>query len=908
VFRMVLSSVATDSRTAAARAFVRSLNILLKFARLYGFDHARTAAQFKTAWNELRAAVPPGSESGLLLGTAGDQLLVDGAPLESVPAERSFAQLLAAAGIASVHFSPRITPTDLSKLARAFPTGNAKSSVLAEQLKTALADATGIRVNEVRFVAEDAGMSETKTAATLTAKALGADAEQFKAWLNDPQKLLQLIAAAQGAHNGSPSGGRGGNALPVGTPGRGPGGGVPPGPPASPQGNPGGAGLARGPREEELLGIFRLLTGLGNTAGPSAEPGIFQQEVEKLGTRAQVMLRDALAALAAQTTSKRPDETLLVRLAEHLAIRFALERFERGEVRVNAVRQMLDRMNQEIDALRKVLSTHEDRLARAGIAVESHAELLDRQFWAAVPESGKRNVLLSAEAWCIPGRNVRQYVEELVKRGDLELAQKILLNYGSCIASGEAEARRRTAIGLGELADLFAASGARLLTEAIRQCGAALTGERDSELQTLISAAFVGLSQEGGTRRLYSAVQQTLASLDGIENQRPAFAQALRPRIGMEHRIPEFIENALRSEGVPAGLAEVMQQMPRPAMEALTQRFSRCGFRDDANRLTDLAQHLGADAVTHLREILRGGPLHEAVDSVALLSRLQPGTVEEYLPPRLEAWPRTAHDRVVRQLAGSVAPERGRLLFELLDLVDPLVMPMVVDEIGMSGDVSGVSRLKRFAAGEVPEVAEQYLRVKAIEALGRLRATEGVPALRAILVERKLLGWAQPEELRIVAAQAMAKIDPDWARGFLPKSGLDLNDLSLAVFDPDPNSPRTRQRRYARARLAQKIPATCETEKALAKLELLALGLGGGMAQTDRHISPGVQGTLRIQSTGWAAKAGWSSLKATVLMRDSRAQVVAFEIVNMDLGDRLKLRRLLLGLPNLTPPENPAAK
>ena len=93
---------------------------------------------------------------------------------------------------------------------------------------------------------------------------------------------------------------------------------------------------------------------------------------------------------------------MLVQLAEHLAIRFALERYEKGEVKVNAVRQMLDRMNQEIEALRKILGAHEDKMSDAGILAESHREILDRQFWAGVPESGKRTVLLSTEAWCIP--------------------------------------------------------------------------------------------------------------------------------------------------------------------------------------------------------------------------------------------------------------------------------------------------------------------------------------------------------------------------------------------------------------------------------------------------------------------------------------------------------------------------
>jgi len=48
---------------------------------------------------------------------------------------------------------------------------------------------------------------------------------------------------------------------------------------------------------------------------------------------------------------------MLLKLAEHVAIRFALDSYEKGELRVNAVKQLLDRMNTEIEALRKILST-----------------------------------------------------------------------------------------------------------------------------------------------------------------------------------------------------------------------------------------------------------------------------------------------------------------------------------------------------------------------------------------------------------------------------------------------------------------------------------------------------------------------------------------------------------------------
>src|SRR5260370_30357999 len=127
----------SNQKTTAGRAFVRSLNILLKYARLYGYEHARTVEQLQTAFDELHTAIPPGSEGGLLLGATGSQLLLDGVPLEGAPAEKQFAQLLSTAGLGNVQFFAAGTHEELAPLALAFPTGKGKPPRLARQLKTA---------------------------------------------------------------------------------------------------------------------------------------------------------------------------------------------------------------------------------------------------------------------------------------------------------------------------------------------------------------------------------------------------------------------------------------------------------------------------------------------------------------------------------------------------------------------------------------------------------------------------------------------------------------------------------------------------------------------------------------------------------------------------------------------------
>src|SRR5207247_10565320 len=84
------------------------------------------------------------------------------------------------------------------------------------------------------------------------------------------------------------------------------------------------------------------------------------------------------------------------------------------------------------------------------------------------------------------------------------------------------------------------------LMEAIRRVGNQLAIEREPELQTLVGAAFVRLSQEAASKRCYPAMQQALASLESVEAQRPGSTQSLRPRIGAEERLPEIVEETMR--------------------------------------------------------------------------------------------------------------------------------------------------------------------------------------------------------------------------------------------------------------------------------------------------------------------------------------------------------------------------
>ncbi|HXE36078.1 MAG TPA: HEAT repeat domain-containing protein [Verrucomicrobiae bacterium] len=1030
-----------DSR-GGARAFVRSLNILLKFARLYEFGHVRTAAQFETAWKELRGALDESSGSGLLLGASGNQILLDGVPLGASAGEKSFAQLLTGSGIASIHFSPNLTQPQFARFVRGFPSGNAKPSSLAEQLKSALAGETSIKVNEIRYVAEDSSVAGIKMAAQLTAKALGAQGDKFKDFFEDPNKLLQMILAAESSRTGGGGGGGGGtgpgfgpggggsSGVPggggtgaggfgsgggggggAGTPsqagslwesgggsgssggglgtgsgaGNGPGGGsgggagigggaggaggsggtggggsgtgggvgfgggsgggpgggsgggggfgsggagggtgagggsgvgggaggggeAAPGKwltasallrgttlsgggpnPGTPGAGPGGGGSGFTVAEDDVRAMLGLFAQLGKSRkDPEAKMDVptFQSRLSAMPVRAQFTLQQALAGLAAQAPSEKADKPMLLKLAEHVAIRFALDSYERGELRVNAVKQLLDRMNSEIEALRKILGSQEEMMAQAGLSVQTYTELLDQEFWEQVPEENKKEVLTSDEAWCVPPRNVRAFLEDMLRRGELKTVNEILMKYAACIALEAPEARRTTAIGLSDLAELYGSGDGSALMESIRRLGNQLAIEREPELQTLISAAFVRMSQEAASKRCYPAMQQALSSLDNIEQQRPGSTQSLRPRIGAEERLPEFIEEALRGGHIADGMTEILGLMPKATLHYVTNRFGHCGFREDCEVLGNIVRGLGEDSTQRLLEILQTAPANEAAETIGLLSHFAPDAVDKILPVRLSQWPRSSHDRAVRQLSSAPPEQRARLLVSLYDSLDALIRPLAIDEMGMSGQPDCIPKLVELAQNDH---TPPFHRLKALEALGRLRASAASPTLQHIMDARQVWRWVYPTELRIAAAQALMRIDPTMALEKLNSSGLERKDLTLEPTDPEPNSSVMRQRRYARLKLSKNLIAVTTNLRENFRLSIPELNLGGGIGSGERHLAPGSLLSLKLAQ-------GVRNIKAQAIVRGARPQAMAFEFVDMDLEDRSRLRKVLLEL------------
>jgi hypothetical protein len=842
----------SETLVSASRSFVYSLNALLKSARLYGLQHARSAMQFEDTWKEFKAALNAAGPQGLIVGTSGNKLVLDGAVLESTAAENSLAQIFTSSGIASVLFTSEVSEDSFVDFVKAF----AGAAVRPVNLRTFLKDSSGeysqsgIRINELRVMPANANANDA----------------QAQNWLRDPAKLAEVIGAREGlqrARRFRPY--EFGEEL-VGT--------------AHWEGHDPADRLLS---DEEVNELMDVLAKAGAALAEGTSSGQeWKSNFDALPANTKTVFRDAFLEVNAKLHPIRLDDAAWSRLSTDIAIRCAVERFESGAINASAVRPLLEKLGKAVNPVTNLV-------AGRAIQADSLTQALYRQFWASVSPDKKQTVLLSPECWRVPARNIQQYAKEQQRCGDSTSAERVLAQYARCICHINPEARKKTVNGLTEIADIYVAVGGAPLNDAVRAMGEQLSRERDAELQSLLSAAFVKFSQKAAELHEFPAVRCSLETLAGLEKSRPSWTKNLGPRIGISNRIPEFIEEGLRDEAPRAELVEVLRRAPEAAATQLAGRMMRVARASERETVVALASAIGEPVQGRLRQTLELAPIGKAVRVVGLLSRIEPVVVEELLPQRIRSGDRAVHDEALRQLSIAAAPERGRTLTRALVNFDPMIVPMALDEIGMCGDITAAPEVLRIAQGESLPDSSEFLRVKAIEALGRLRVPRMESHLLHFVEARGAWRWAYPQEMRLAAAQALVKLDSERAQTLLAGSGLDSGFFNLAPLDAKRDRDFVRYRRYQRIRMTRPMPAVIESQRGKYQPAVQVLSFEGGLLSGDVRLSVGTAANLRISS-------GIRPIRLEVLVRFAKSNQAGVETVGMDLEDRSRLRNLLLSM------------
>src|SRR5207302_5018432 len=149
--------------------------------------------------------------------------------------------------------------------------------------------------------------------------------------------------------------------------------------------------------------------------------------------------------------------------------------------------------------------------------------------------------------------------------------------------------------------------------------------------------------------------------------------------------------------------------------------------------------------------------------AIKLLAAADPERLLRGLARAMASWEWNLQDLAVSELSrpsnSSSAMSTAFVFSAILADAHPMVVPMMIDQLGLAQETTAVRQLKEIAAGEHEVLRDQYVRIKAIEALGRMRASEATELLRTLTESREGLTYAQPGGLRAAAEDALAVIE-----------------------------------------------------------------------------------------------------------------------------------------------------
>ena len=245
---------------------------------------------------------------------------------------------------------------------------------------------------------------------------------------------------------------------------------------------------------------------------------------------------------------------------------------------------------------------------------------------------------MSSEAWCIPPRNVQQYVEELMGRGESDAAGDILLHYASCVGNADAEARKKAAIGLGQLAELYSKAASQRLQDTYPRSAWPWLRKKILSCKHFLAPPS-SASARNPPRAVIIALCSRLSILSPIWKARaPAGCKLCVPASAWTIAFPNSSKKPWSAESMPDGLVGVLMRVPQGAAEHLAVRLARTSRRTERESVVHLAKAVGAPCVRYLKESLKNDAPAKAATVIGLLSRLDPAAVDELLPAPSPRW------------------------------------------------------------------------------------------------------------------------------------------------------------------------------------------------------------------------------------------------------------------------------
>jgi hypothetical protein len=820
--------VVQDSEALAAQ-FLRAVHLLLRSVRLYHQHHPRLVESLKSAAHSLDDALNGAAILAFTVDRDGLAVLsqANGTHLLADPRAdlKALAEVLGRAQIRTLSFVPRTRLDELLLFARAVDEANRPQSQSHADWPSRLREyrITGIRINDA-----PARPGDPIQFAGLLEALLGAGLE--------PGVTAELVTDA-----------------------------------------------ARDEFQTALRSMWASAVRLGNVR-PEAP-----QEAAR-AIRAEFGAADELvrALVVHGTTLESPgsNETLggyISRVAEALIIdriraEFQAKRLPPAEVRLGLAH------------LRAVRGDQLENPEQIDAAVNTLVE----RFWRNMPARERTRLLSSRDGWCLPASVLREYLEGLISAAEKRRAEasrrearRALADYVRCLSSEEERARRSVAASLLEMKDILERVWpCPQLSDLGKQVIAALHREQSPGIANLLEEVSEMLSKLALARGECAEIEAILNEID----QPPAEADDARPAalsrriVGSEEWLL-LVDLALANRPLDPALPRLLRRDPDRLLDRLRLLLTSNAGASSLPAMARLVRAAGEPVFgaleTHLLEPRR----QRVATAIKLLSAAAPERLVSALPRAFSSWDWSLQDLAVTELARQTVPALrlrvAQLFLSILREAHLLVTPGIIDQIGLHGDDAAIPTFIEIATGDIERLKDVFIRIKAIEALGRMKAAAAAPLLRNLVRNRSGLTYVEPAGLRSAAEEALAIIE-DRAGSLNLRTGPKPAKTSTTPF--------AQPRRYLRIGLADPLDAKLEGPRTQTA-RVRSIALGGALLETSAQFGLGESVRIEIH-------AGFDKIRATAVVRSISSKGCGVEFVHMSQEDREKLRRRINKLLN----------
>ena len=646
------------------------------------------------------------------------------------------------------------------------------------------------------------------------------------------------------------------------------------------------------PETEDLAGALRLIGRL--TPPLEAARGLSPEEAARaIHSAMEDASRETVRMLLSSISQYAPREgerpqPYLLRLSESLILEFLGAEFAAGTTTAPIVRQTIHKFSDVLVASGGYQGPHSSQhlsLLATTWANDTHREQIVDRFWLELPPREKSAVLRGPEVWSVPVVALKKTLGQLADTGadaPRREARNILLNYARRLENENASARRAVAAGLNEMAGIIESLWPNQLPEDLsRGTMKALEKETIPETAALLAAFLETLGRVAVMRADYAGFENILIGLERVpQDQEHDHMAALASRLVAQDRWLLLVDAALANRPLDPVLPRLLQRDPERLLDRMTLLLTEPRATELIAPMARLLRTIGVPVLNLLEARLYEARRQRVSAAIKLLAAADPERLLRGLARAMASWEWNLQDLAVSELArpaNAGSTQTAAFVFSaILADAHPLVVPMMIDQIGLAQETTAVPHLMEIAAGEHEVLRDLFVRIKAIEALGRMRAIEASEMLRMLAEGRDGLAFAEPSGLRAAAEDALAMIEnrPTAAR-------------ARAAFEAaaGANGNFVVPRRYVRVPLESPLRAQIEGSQAgLARVKTISLG--GAYLESPRKLTVGDSIKLEV-------RAGLRKIHFTAVVRNIGPDGSGVEFVHMKDEDREKLRKLV---------------